>query len=325
MKRYASHFFVGLVGLSLLCGWSVQGAFKIRTVDIAKKRYLLFNDVARYYGMAYTRRDKDIRCQSRYSLMTFTVDDRRCVVNKVKISLCLPVKEKEGNAFISETDFRLSLDPVLRTKVLQPKCVRTVVIDPGHGGKDPGTSGHGGTKEKEINLSVAKRVAARLKKMGYRVFLTRTNDTFLSLYQRIKIATKYKPDVFISLHTNSAGAAAAKGIEIYTTTPKGITSTQGTKTKSKASPGNKTDKENIRLAYDLQKYLLYYTKADDRGIKRADFVVIRDAPTASVLIEMGFLSNSGENKKLASATYRDRIAIGISQGVVAYDKALRAP
>lgn len=323
MSKHAPRL-IPLIGLLILCGFTTLGAFQIRTVDIDKDRYLLFADVARYYGMIYTHRAKDVRCQSRYSLMTFTVDDRRCVINKVKVTLCLPVKVSGGNAFISETDFRLTIDPVLRTKILRPKFARTVVIDPGHGGKDPGTSGTG-TREKEINLSVAKLVAASLKKKGYRVFLTRNGDTFISLDQRVKIAAKYKPDVFISLHTNSAGAGSAKGLETYTATPKGVKSTHGTKAKSKSSRGNKHDKESTRLAFELQKYLLHYTKAEDRGIKRANFVVIRDAPSAAALIEMGFLSNTGENKKLATAAYRRQLASGIIQGVVAYDKALRAP
>ncbi|MDT8390285.1 MAG: N-acetylmuramoyl-L-alanine amidase [Lentisphaeria bacterium] len=323
MTRPAPHLIPLIIVLALF-GLTCRGAFQIRTIDIDKNRYLLFADVARYYGMVHTHRAKDIRCQSRYSLMTFTVDDRRCVVNNVKITLCLPVKASGGHAFISETDFRLTLDPLLRTSVLSAAAARTVVIDPGHGGKDPGAAG-AGTQEKEINLSVARRVAGALKKKGFRVFLTRTKDTFMTLDQRVTIAAKYKPDVFISLHANSADAGSAKGVETYVATPKGTKSTHGSKTKSTSSPGNKHDKESMRLAFELQKYLLHYTKAEDRGIKRANFVVIRDAPAAAALIELGFLSNPGENKKLAEAAYRDKLAYGIIQGVVAYDKALRAP
>jgi N-acetylmuramoyl-L-alanine amidase len=299
-----------------------QGAFKIRTVKVGDDRYLLLEDIAKFYGMAYRAGKEEVVLRSRYSRLAFPVGDRRATINGVRVSLCEAVRSEKGHPCLSEVDFRRTLDPLLRTKVLAGNGVRRIVLDPGHGGKDPGAEG-ATVKEKEVNLQVAKLVAAGLRRRGYKVYLTRASDKFVPLATRVAAAAKVNPDLFVSLHANSA-TASANGIETFAVTPKGTRSTHSDDEKKKATPGNLHDRENIRLAYELQRYLLHFTKGTDRGVKRADFVVIRDCTCPSALVEMGFLSNSAEHAKLATSLYRRRLATGIANGIVAYDKALRA-
>lgn len=314
---------MSLLSLGLLFGSpSASAAFKIRTVHVGADRYLLFADVARFYGMTYSETGGSVECRSRYSLMRFTVRDRRAQVNGVKVMLAMAVKSDGRNALLSEIDFRRTIDPILRTKVLSGRGLRTIVIDPGHGGADSGANGDR-SQEKSINLAVAKLVAYNLKRMGYGVYMTRDSDRKVSLQTRVAAAARLKPDVFVSLHVNS-GPPSAKGIETFAVTPVGTTSTHSSEEKTKPTPGNLHDRENTRLAYELQKNLLGQTRAADRGVKRANFVVIRDAPCPSALVEMGFISNSREESRLLTRSYQRQLAGGIVYGIIAYDKALRA-
>lgn len=299
-------------------------AFKIRTMDIAGERHLVFSDIAKYYGMSFKMQGDTITLQSKYSLLRFGVNDRRATVNGVKVTLCLAVRQSGGHAVLSELDFRRTLDPLIRDKVLSGGGVKTIVIDPGHGGADAGAVGKL-AQEKNVNLAVAQMVAYNLKRRGYQVHLTRASDKAVSLADRVKATQRIKPDLFVSLHVNSASAAAARGIETFALTPQGAASTHSTERKDKATPGNVHDRENIRLAFEIQKYLMHHAQTEDRGVKRANFMVIRDAPCPAVLVEMGFISNPPEERRLNSADHQRLLAAGIINGILAYDNALRAP
>jgi len=123
---------------------------------------------------------------------------------------------------ISETDLEKLVDPVLRPSYIpNGGAFRTVVIDPGHGGRDPGAVNKYGT-EADYNLKVALRVSAYLKKIGFQVVMTRTGDTSLSLSDRVKVANRYSDAIFISIHFNAGGAGKAHGIETFTLSPQGV-------------------------------------------------------------------------------------------------------
>ncbi len=312
-----------LISAALLAAAAAGPArITIRSAKIATHNYLSLADVARFYGMVYSHQEREVVCRSRFSTLRFTVETRLAELNGVDVVLCLPIRAWKGEAMIGEVDFHRTLEPIMRRAVLAKKPVRTVLIDPGHGGKDEGAA-RGKLKEKEITLDVANQVAALLKARGYTVHLTRTTDSHLTLEQRVAAASRLKADVLISIHANAATATTARGIETYACTPQGVASTNGTEVKSKATAGNLHDRENIRLAYELQRYLLHYTKSEDRGVKRANFLVLRDAPCVAALVEMGFVSNPGEAAKLATPAFRRLLAAGIADGLVAYDQALQ--
>ncbi|MDT0293547.1 N-acetylmuramoyl-L-alanine amidase [Mesonia ostreae] len=158
-----------------------------------------------------------------------------------------------------------------------------IVIDPGHGGTDSGAVGNNGIQEKNVVLKVAKeieRLNESLFKNRFGIYLTRYTDTLISLGDRTKLARKLKADLFISLHCNHSENPNAKGFEVYVFNRK-----------------NKQTKESILLAYELQKGMQLNLGFRTRGVKFADFQVLREASNRypALLIEMGFLSNRDES------------------------------
>ncbi len=175
----------------------------------------------------------------------------------------------------------------------------TIVVDAGHGDHDPGAS-NGKLLEKDINLDVALYLEKKLKSAGANVVMTRRDDSFLELRERSNIANNLNADAFISVHTNSA-TEAAHGIETYWY-------------------DKYSSAESKALAESILKRLIEVTEARDRGVKNQSFSVIRESKMASVLVEVGFLTNNEEYKLLLTQEYREELAEGIYQGVLDYYK-----
>ncbi|HEY2492611.1 MAG TPA: N-acetylmuramoyl-L-alanine amidase family protein [Paenibacillus sp.] len=175
---------------------------------------------------------------------------------------------------------------------------KIVVIDAGHGNQDPGATGITGKREKDFNLAVALKVEKLLKKEPNIDFvLTRSNDTFLELKQRVKIANDLKADVFVSIHANSSGSSVATGTETYY---------QRESSKSFA---------NI-----MHKYLVNATGLKDRGVRYGNFHVIRETKMAAVLLEVGYLSNKNDESALFNETFQNNVAEGVVKGIKEYLK-----
>lgn len=152
--------------------------------------------------------------------------------------------------------------------------------------------------------------------------MTRTTDETMSLDERVEFCKAKRGDLFVSVHFNSGGSA--EGIETYCLPPIGASSTADSKrrrTDDDRSLGNRTDGQNIWLAHSVQKALLRATGAEDRGVRRARFYVLRNATCPAVLIEGGFLSNRAEEKKILTATYRDQLAKAIAEGILNFKKS----
>jgi N-acetylmuramoyl-L-alanine amidase len=175
----------------------------------------------------------------------------------------------------------------------------TIVVDAGHGDHDPGAS-NGKLLEKDINLDVALYLEKKLKSAGANVVMTRRDDSFLELRERSTIANNLNADAFISVHTNAA-SEAAHGIETYWY-------------------DKYSSAESKALAESIQKRLIEVTEANNRGVKNQSFSVIRESKMASVLVEVGFLTNNEEYKLLLTQEYREELAEGIYQGVLDYYK-----
>ena len=221
--------------------------------------------------------------------------------------------------------------------------VNRIVIDPGHGGKDPGCKSPGKYKEKNITLSLAKRLASRLKKeIGCEVLLTRNKDAFLSLEQRTAIANMKKADLFISLHVNAHKDTRIHGLETYflnmatdqravmvaarenATSEKNISDLQ---TILNDLMMNTKIRESSRLAHQVQKGMVggankRYKGIRSLGVKQAPFYVLIGAQMPAVLVEVGFLSNDTERKRLISKDYQDRLAAGICEGIKRYIESI---
>jgi N-acetylmuramoyl-L-alanine amidase len=188
-------------------------------------------------------------------------------------------------------------------KAVKSNNKKVIVIDAGHGGKDPGAIGNG-LVEKEVNLAVALRVQKLLKTAGIEVVMTRTGDTYPTLSQRNDIAAKSNADAFISIHANVASSKSAGGTETYYN-----------------SGGDKVRAdESKELAGFIQNRLYKAIDTQNRGVKRQDYQVIKYNPLPAVLVELGFLTNNDDAKKLASSKYRDLAAKSIYQGIVDFYK-----
>jgi len=301
---------------------NIFAASYVRYSKAYGRNYVYLPDVAKYYRMKSSTDKKKTILFSKYSLMTFVNNKKLCYINGIKVNLLFPTINNKGYRCISNIDFFKTVDPILRHWALRKYKPRIIVLDPGHGGKDQGASGSK-LHEKDITLALAKKVAGLLKKIGYTVHLTRNSDVFIKLKDRTAMAKKYKANMFISIHANKAEKKAVSGIESFSMTPAGTSSTYAQKPSLSSYPGNKNDANNIALTYWIQRALIDKTKAYDRGIKRARFMVLKEATCPSVLIETGFLSNSREERLLGTEAYQLKIARGIVQGILRYHYQLK--
>ncbi len=174
---------------------------------------------------------------------------------------------------------------------------RRVVVDPGHGGSDPGTNG-GGTEEKAVNLAVSLKLKEALQNAGYEVIMARETDEYVSLVDRAALTVQADAPVFVSVHCNSAAnIPSANGIETY------------------AAP---SDSDDAELAGYIQKAVISATGAKDRGVKTSSLVVLTHNTAPACLVEIGFMSNSEERAKITDPAYQQKLADAIAAGVDAY-------
>lgn len=190
-------------------------------------------------------------------------------------------------------DNNLNKPKIARNNVLNNKY--KVFIDAGHGGSDPGSVANG-VEEADLNLAVAKLVKEKLNAKGIDVLMSRETDIFYSLGQRGEMSNDYDPDVFVSIHHNSA-SSSAYGIETYYHSKK-----------SQFKP----------LSDDIQENLIIQTNGKSRGVKNANFSVLRTTYSPSSLVECGFITNIEEVNKLKTPEYQEKLATGIADGVERY-------
>lgn len=215
--------------------------------------------------------------------------------------------------------------------------VRTVLIDPGHGGKDPGTH-HNGIREKAVTLDIAKRVGAILSRRGLKVRYTRLSDTYVSLERRADKVRTNRADLFISIHVNANSSPKVRGFETYyldvsrTSSATRLAAVEnalrdrGRAAREKLPPSRLfriQKQESRRLARSVHDTALKLVRtknyrAADGGIKTAPFHVLRRSGVPGVLIEVGYCTNRDEAARLAKSAYRAALAEGIAKGILSY-------
>ena len=220
----------------------------------------------------------------------------------------------------------------------------TIIIDPGHGGKDPGAIGYRGTKEKDITLDVAKRLVKKIERnMNINTILTRDEDIFIRLQDRTKLANSNNGKLFISIHANSAEDRRANGFETYMIGMNKNAAAVRTAARENAvldleggSATKLTDEALIKVtiaqsgfangsekfAALVQEEMNKRLQSKDRGVKQAGFYVLAYASMPNVLIELGYLSNPAEEKKLKSSQYKDALATSIYRAIEKYQETL---
>ncbi|MDP8218911.1 MAG: N-acetylmuramoyl-L-alanine amidase [Candidatus Theseobacter exili] len=251
---------------------------------------LLFKPTSRLFLANGATRKMDHPAQLIHGMMYLPYSFRKKTLSKVRLDLKngkLPGKWKEN-------------------KVSPSKL--TVILDPGHGGPDPGAIGRSGTREKYIVLDIAQRVARILKSKGIHVIMTRKADYFITLWRRAYISKLANADVFVSIHGNAHRKRSVKGIETFY--PR---NSPGISRKERHRHNN-----SRKLAKNIQYNLIRQTGSQNRGVKPAGFYVIKNCSIPSALVEVGFLTHAYEERKLRQPSYREIIARGIAIGIIKY-------
>ncbi len=217
---------------------------------------------------------------------------------------------------------------------------KRIIIDAGHGGRDVGAMGSSGLEEKDVVLDIARRLTNKLKAKGVKVVMTRDRDVFIPLERRSDIANEDKGDLFISIHANANHRKSLSGIEVYYLTNNvddsllaskaahlkevycnGETVTSQTSTvRSILWDMLYTDnrRESFRLASKITRSLNRSTGLEILGVKSANFSVLRLSLMPAVLVEVGYISNKADAKKLANSSFREQIAEGIAAAIIDY-------
>jgi len=222
--------------------------------------------------------------------------------------------------------------------------IRRIVVDPGHGGHDPGAVGHSGLQEKDVVLSIGLKLREKLKEeLGLDVVMTRSTDVFIPLEERTAIANKVNADLFVSIHANAAPNRNAAGIETYylnlakTEKVAQLAAKENGTTLEKVSTlqailfdlmANYKLNDSAHLAEEIQKashktVKAKYPDTKNLGVKQGPFYVLVGASMPSILTEVGFISNSTEEARLKDTNFHDLTADGILDGIRAYINALK--
>ena len=259
---------------------------------------------------------------SKNGVMVLEIGSHEATWNGVQISLGFAPEFIDGEVFLHGLDLQKNLEPLLCASPLAFGANRIIVIDPGHGGSNLGTTNVLDKRyEKEFTLDWAKRLKPLLETNGWTVFLTRTSDVFVTNSYRVTFAEMHHADLFISLHFNASGKndPNAAGLETYCITPAGMPSTltRGFADPwSEHLPNNAFDTQNLQLAVRVHGALLHAAGMEDRGVRRSRFdTVLRGQNRPAILIEGGYLSNPHEAALIESAEYRQKLAEALANAL----------
>ncbi len=303
-------------------GWEktqIDGRNYVSTDSI--KRYYNFTNMHRSGRMLVLENSARPKIEVKFEIGGYT-----CLMNNVKFVLSHPVVAQGSKVWVSGVDLAKLVDPVLRPSFI-PNAgnFNTVILDPGHGGKDPGAVNSFGT-EAFYNLKLAGLAKRSLEARGFRVVMTRESDRYLSLQQRVDLANNIRENaVFISIHFNSGGRHA-RGIETFTLSPPGVAHYgRGIRESDNiVRTGNQQDSANIALATALHGSALTRlgNNTFDRGIKRARFSVLSGVRHPAILFEGGFMSHPQEARLIHDARYQNQLAESIADAIVRYRAAV---
>jgi N-acetylmuramoyl-L-alanine amidase len=275
-------------------------------------------------ALQWNKKERQIEVSGAPARLALEVNSRKAEIDGVAVLLSLPVVKRSGAVLVSLPDLRTTLEPILFPRKSE-KRLKTICLDPGHGGKDTGKA-VGGNYEKKYTFLLARATAELLEHEGFKVVLTRDGDEAVELSERPQRAAREGADLFVSLHYN-AGDSDVRGLEVFCLTPAGLGSSNegGGPSDQTTEAGNQQDDRNALLAYQLQKSVTRGAALFDRGMKRARFEVLREARLPAVLIEGGFLSNPSDAKNIYDGAFRQRMAHAIVAGILAYQKAVGGP
>jgi len=305
--------------------------------------YLLPGQLAQRLGMDYKLEHSTGRLlllRSDETIIVLAPRTRRALVADEFVDLPEPGISTYAGALGTPASVADALAELLPQPKQPERGYWKVVVDPGHGGKDPGATGPRGTREKDTNLAIALKLRSELEAEGVEVVMTRSADVFVTLEGRAEICRRESPDAFISIHANAAPSSSAKGIETYyithkiddveragkaSLTPEGIEKFMG----APAVPSGTTRqmlytvlheelrRESRQMATRIQESLCdSLDSSPDRGVKEANFHVLRGSICPAALVETEFLSNPSNEKLLSSPFFQQKVARAIAAGII---------
>jgi N-acetylmuramoyl-L-alanine amidase len=329
------------------CATVPRGA--LSTYSIGGVPYVSLNSLCEAEGMScdYDTFGRTVHLSKGTHEIDLMIGQKMVLVDGVAEQLKYPVDMYQGAPVIPYKFKEQVLDSLFKGGYAQGAVdlsqsrIRKIIVDAGHGGKDPGTTGRSGLREKDVNLDIAKRLVKLLKADGLKVVMTRSTDNFISLERRADIANDAKADLFVSIHSNANRVRSLNGLEVYYISTnindykRALFCVQsepsGSRELSFAHPAplslkatvwdmiNTSNRaESIRLARDICKAIETNLNTKVIGIKGAPFYVLKCTLMPSILIESGFLSNSQEERMMKNSSYRQQIAESIEQGIVKY-------
>ena len=305
------------------------------SVQIDGVNYVPVAELERRCGLiaVWTKKDDHLLLKNDRWQIELGADSREAQINDHRLLLGAPCRFSHRVFYISRIDAEKIIGPVIMPGYLQSSVpdLRVIVIDPGHGGVDNGTTNKRlGLLEKTMAFDVATRLAKVLRAKGYKIVMTRETDTKIELPLRAAMANAISADLFLSIHFNSLeDDTKTNGTEIFTFAPADIRSTDSWSRKTddsekEPSAVNKYDHWSSVLGYAMQHEMLDSLKTFDRGKKLAHWAVLKPLNCPGVLIESGFLSNPTEARKISTPEYRQRIAEAIASGVRSYAATLES-
>ena len=299
----------------------------LNTLRFGRVEYVDAADFGARFGLklAWLEEEKRFQLNSAAVKWEIKVDSRESTIDGQRVFLGDPVRLSKGQPYFSRIDAERLLAPILEPGWGETRvpALHTIVLDPGHGGKDTGKVNEWlKVQEKDLALDTALRLKHRLEQDGYRVALTRDDDRAVELTERATVARQEKADLFLSIHYNSVenDVERVSGVEVYSMTPQHQLSADRKPDDQVDvfNDGNKYDHWNAVLGDVMHRQLLRELKVSDRGLKRGRLAVLRLAPCPAILIESGYLSQDAEARKIATPAYRQKIAEAIADGVQAY-------
>ena len=350
MRKNRFQIWVAILSLALFAGGcaTVPGG---RITDSRKRIYL--KDLCERYSVPWQwdhiSQTVDLKIEG--TSVRLLAGSNILLLGKEQIKLNAPVTIDQSSVMLPH-DFKIKVmdrfpklfsakAPARVTKAPRVfRKLREVVIDAGHGGKDPGALGVMGMQEKTVVLDIARRLKKLLEAAGVKVTMTRKDDTFFSLPERTAIASRSRADLFISIHANSSPVRSVHGVEVYCLKDLGTLE----KNEAQRQANHKlmfknlamkkgsvnlddivadmlyTHKQSVSpaLAANLVERVAQTAKTRDRGEKQSRFFVLRNTLIPAVLAEIGFVTNPREGRLLKTDDYRQKIAEGLAKGILGY-------
>ena len=309
------------------CAVGLQGAEAKsggKTIQIGGQQYFSLPEWAETnrLTLVFLKKEEELRLTNRWAKLSFKLNSQKAEVNGVNVFLSYPILAPQGTPCISKKDIERTLRPILfpATNKLK-RGISVIALSAGHGGKDSGYH-IGGRQEKTYTLLLIQELQALVTQAGLKTVLIRNADQFVELEDRPRAAKRAQADLYVEVHYNCAGPGntESKGVETYCLTTAGANSTNGGSDGYPALKGNNQDDRNVLLAYQIHRALVNDLDVVDRGIRRARFVVLRDAEMPAVLVEAGFMSQPDDMRRIQDPNHRRQTAQAILDGILAYKR-----